>query len=133
LAWIGRRLTREVGGFARRTHQQQFWARQIKRRFGQQQGNGAGQEKAFARELQFVIVRRMGLVLMMVVMITSGLVSVMMIARMMRVGDEIAAMMHLGQKMNPNVIYLEREQSRRQQANPPPTRIRAGGQRTGLA
>jgi hypothetical protein len=44
-----------------------------------------------------MIVRRMWLVLMVVVMITPGLVSVMVIARMMRAGGEFAAVMHLGQ------------------------------------
>lgn len=56
----------------------------------------------------------MWLVLVMVVMITPGLVSVIMIARMMRAGGEIAAVMNLGQQMNPNVIHLECEQNGRE-------------------
>jgi hypothetical protein len=39
----------------------------------------------------------MWLVLVMVVVVTPGLVSVMVIARMMRAGGEFAAVMHLGQ------------------------------------
>jgi hypothetical protein len=73
-----------------------------------------------------VIISRMWLVVVLVVMIGFGLGVVMVIARMMQVGGEIATVMHLSQQMNPNVIHLEREQNGREQGNPPPARSRAG-------
>jgi ABC-type protease/lipase transport system fused ATPase/permease subunit len=105
----------------------------MKRRFGQQQRNRVGREQAFARELQFMIVRRMRLVMMLVVMIVFGLGVMLVIARMRCAGCAFAAVMHFGQQMNPNVIYLERKQSRGQQTNPPPTRSRAGRQSAWLS
>lgn len=81
-----------------------------------------------ARQLKLMVRRRMRLMLTVIVLVIFAVLVIIVVVCHMCAGHGTAAVMHLRQEMNSHVIDMEREQSRRQQANPPPTRSRAGWQ-----
>ena len=108
-------------------------------RLGQRhQGQGFRQEednqwlgrRLLARQLKLMHRRGMGLMLT-VVMIVLIRVIVVVIHRL-GAGRRTVAVMHLRQEVKRHIMDVERKQSGRQQAKPPPDRGRAGWQHAWL-
>ena len=72
--------------------------------------------------------RSMRLMLIMVVMVVAVTFVVLVVIGQLVSGRCTAGVMRFRQKMNPDVIDVERKQKRREQTNPPPTRSRSGWQ-----
>ncbi|MBE0544484.1 MAG: hypothetical protein IH623_24355 [Verrucomicrobia bacterium] len=70
---------------------------------------------------------------MLIVFVIIPVLMIIVVVCRMCAGSRTVAMMQLRQEMNPDVIDVERKKSRRQHANPPPTRSRAGWQSALLA